>query len=125
MSEAAKSIGKADFTEWSDSWLKSAGCNVIWHDIEEANGVITKFTVNQKIYKHGEGNRLRKQKYQVAFYNEDMKITKVVDVQTFDDREQFELNELVGQEAAYAYHINYRNYGYAKFKIDQKSLLVF
>ena len=48
---------------------------MIWHDIEEENGKIKKFTVNQKIYEHGEKNRLRKQKYQVAFYDENMKIT--------------------------------------------------
>jgi hypothetical protein len=31
----------------------------------------------------------------------------------------------VGQEAAHAYHINYKNYGYGKFKIDDKSLKVY
>ena len=29
----------------SETWLKTAGCNIIWHDIEEKDGLITKFTV--------------------------------------------------------------------------------
>jgi len=58
MSEAAKKEGKEDFEAWSDTWLKTAGCNV-------------------------------------------------------------------GTKAPHAYHINYKNYGYAKFKVDKKSLLVY
>lgn len=63
MSEAAKKEGKEDFEAWSDTWLKTAGCNEIWHEIEEENGIIKKFVVNQRSYKHGDNNRLRKQKY--------------------------------------------------------------
>jgi hypothetical protein len=54
-----------------------------------------------------------------------MKITKVVDILTKDDKESFDLEELVGQPAPFAYHINYKNHGFAKFKIDEKSLTAF
>jgi len=54
-----------------------------------------------------------------------MKIIKVVDIITKDDTETFDLEDLVGTEAPHAYHINYKNHGYAKFKIDDKSLKVF
>lgn len=54
-----------------------------------------------------------------------MEVTKIVDIVTKEDQETFDLDELVGEAAPYAYHINYKNYGYGKFKIDQKSLKVF
>jgi hypothetical protein len=54
-----------------------------------------------------------------------MKITKVIDIVTKDDQETFDIPELVGQEAPAAYHINYQNKGFAKFKIDSKSMGVF
>ena len=48
-----------DFTEWSSSWLKNAGCNIVSHDIQEEEGKIKKFTVHQKCVQHGDGNQLR------------------------------------------------------------------
>ena len=54
-----------------------------------------------------------------------MKVTKVVDIITKSDQETFDIEELVGHEAPFAYHINYLNHGYAKFKIDEKSIKVF
>lgn len=54
-----------------------------------------------------------------------MKIQKVIDIITKDDAETFEIPELVGTDAPAAYHINYKNYGYGKFRFDDKSLKVF
>lgn len=126
MDAAAKQLKlEDDFAAWSDTWLKTAGCNLIWHDVTEADGKITKFVVNQKINEHGEGNRLRKQKYKVAFYDEKMEIIDTFDITTKDDQESFEVPEMVGKAAPHAYHINYMNYGFAKFVIDAKSLSVF
>lgn len=81
--------------------------------------------MQQRINEHGEGNQLRAQKYQCAFYNDKMEVTKIVDIVTKEDKETFDLEELVGEAAPYAYHINYKNYGFGKFKIDEKSLKVF
>jgi len=126
MDAAAKQLKiEDDFVAWSDTWLKTAGCNLIWHDITEADGKITKFVVNQKINEHGEKNRLRKQKYKVAFYDDKMEIIDTYDIVTKDDQETFEVPEMVGKDAPFAYHINYMNYGFAKFVIDPKSLNVF
>lgn len=36
-----------------------------------------------------------------------MKIIKVVDIVTKDDQETFDIPELVGQDAPFAYHINF------------------
>ena len=54
-----------------------------------------------------------------------MKITEIIDIVTKDNQETFEMSELVGKAAPFAYHINYKNRGYAKFNIDKKSLLAF
>lgn len=105
--------------------MKTAGCNEISHDIEENEGKITKFTVNQGIWKNGEGNRLRKQIYQVAFYDENMNVTRKHEIVTSETEATFEVEELIGADAAFAYHINYENFGYGKFRIDNKSMGVF
>ena len=47
------------------------------------------------------------------------------DIYTKDDQESFSLETMIGRDAPAAYHINYKNYGYAKFLIDNKSLSVF
>ena len=70
---------------WADTWLKTSGLCYIWHDIVEESGKIKKFTVNQKIHENGKDNRLRVQKYQTAFFDENMKIIKVVDITLKDD----------------------------------------
>jgi len=123
LSEAAKKAGHTnDLEAWTDTWLKTAGCCYIWHDIKEENGKITKFTVNQKVHENGDGNRLRVQKYQTAFFDENMKIIKVVDVLLKDDQESFDMTELEGTDAPYAMFINYGNHGFGKFIIDPKSI---
>jgi len=42
---ATKANSPISFAKWSDTWLKCAGPNVIWHDITEKDGKITKFVV--------------------------------------------------------------------------------
>ena len=49
--------------------MKCAGCNIISHEIIEEKGKLKKFTVNQRVNKHGFDNKLRVQKYSVAFYD--------------------------------------------------------
>ena len=54
-----------------------------------------------------------------------MNIISTDDILTKDDQESFELSTFNGRDAPASYHINYKNYGYAKFIIDDKSLSVF
>jgi aminopeptidase N len=71
LSQAATELNsKYDFKQWSETWLKTAGCNEIWHEIEEEDGKIKKFTVHQSVWKHGENNRLRQQIYLLAFLDD-------------------------------------------------------
>ena len=48
MDKAAKELGcKNSLIQWTDSWLKTAGCNIIWHEYEcDTEGRIKKFTVH-------------------------------------------------------------------------------
>jgi hypothetical protein len=60
MNNAATMLNiERDFAKWAKPWLQTAGCNIIWHEIEEQNGEIKKFTVHQKVHENGEGNQLR------------------------------------------------------------------
>lgn len=82
---AIKQNSPIDFAKWSHTWLKCAGPNIIWHDVTEEGGKITKFTVQQRVHEEGVGNQLRVQKYKCAFYDKDMKVARVIDIVTKDD----------------------------------------
>ena len=130
MNDAAIKVGiKEDFKGWCDTWLKTAGCNIIWHEVEADkpnDGVIKKFVVQQRVHKHGKPtNRLRKQKYRVDFLDKQMRVVAQHDVFTRADAETIEIKELAGKPMPYAFHINAGNYGFAKFKIDAMSLKAF
>ena len=73
------------------------------------------------MYKFGE-NRLRKQKFQIALFDEEMNLIQVVDVLTDDKVAQTQVPELVGKQVPFALVPNYGCHGYAKFKIDPASL---
>lgn len=46
MSLAATKVGiPGDFVAWCKTFLNTSGANIIWHDIEEEDGKITKFSV--------------------------------------------------------------------------------
>lgn len=51
-----------------------------------------------------------------------MKISKAFDVLTDDKNQKTDLQEVVGEKAPFAYHINHGGFGYAKFVIDKISL---
>lgn len=86
-----------DIVAWSDSWLKTAGCNIIWHEVEEKDGKITKFTVHQECNEHGETNQLRVQRYNLAFYDEKMEIIQLVNIFTKANQKSFTILDLEGK----------------------------
>lgn len=61
LGKAAKNLGlKEDLVQWSQTWLKSSGINIISYNFEaDENNQITKFAVHQALHINGE-NRLRK-----------------------------------------------------------------
>ena len=68
-------------------------------------------------------NRLRKQKFQIALLDLDLKVFKTVTCLTDDKIPRTECIDLKGSPVPYAFFINYGAHGYAKFVIDERSLL--
>lgn len=116
---------EVDLVQWSESWLKTAGCAKVSVDYEsDAAGVITKFTVKQEVYNSANtpSNRLRIQKFNIAALNAEMEVVKVVTCMTSDELELTSVPELVGTQKAHAYLINHGAHGYAKFVLDERTV---
>jgi aminopeptidase N len=88
LGNAASALGiKENLVEWSYTWLKSSGVNIISYEYDtDHQGTITKFMIRQTEHYNGE-NRLRKQKFEIGFLNENMEVIDRVTVQT-DDKVQ-------------------------------------
>lgn len=115
-----------DLRKWSDSWLKTSGFNVIESEMELSEGdkqVISSFKLRQSLSEHGD-NCLREQKFQIAFFNEKFEVYDVIEVK-IEATEETELIELEGKKAPTAYLLNYNDWGYGKFLIDNRSLEAF
>ena len=112
--------------KWCDSWIKTSGFNVIESELQISEGelpVVTGFKVFQSLSEHGE-NCLREQKVQVALFNDAFEIYEVVDIK-IDAQEVTEVKELDGKIPPKAYLVNYGDWGYGKFLIDERSLEAF
>lgn len=80
--------------------------------------------MHQELAKEGK-NILRKQKIQIALFDEDMNVTDVVEALTSDEHEVTLVPELLTKPLPHAFMLNYNLHGYAIFKIDLKSLHAF
>jgi len=79
LGKAAQNLGiKENLVEWSYSWLKSSGINIISYeyDVDEEN-IITEFRIIQGMHKHGD-NKLRSQKFVIALLDENMEVIEEV-----------------------------------------------
>ena len=54
-----------------------------------------------------------------------MEVVEVADAQTCDVESVTSVDRLVGKKVPFAYMLNYNGHGYAKFKVDHKSLIAF
>ena len=99
MALAAKKCGiKEDFAAWCDTWLKTAGMDIIYHNITEKDGKIEKFEVVQEIGEAGAfKNCLRQQAYQVAFLDENMNVTYTHKITTSEKESKLVIAELAGK----------------------------
>jgi len=132
LATAAKKVGavetEAEMIEWTDDWLKTAGCAEIELDHSSAytcaEGVLTSCKLRQRVFnqKNTPENKLRVQKFVIAVFDEDMNVIKEVTVKTSSEKAVTDVTELIGGPSPYAFAINYRAYGYAKFIIDDVSL---
>jgi hypothetical protein len=76
------------------------------------------------MYKEG-NNILRKQKIQIALFDEDMNVYEVVEAMTSSEHPVTLVADLIGKQKPYAYFLNYNLHGYAIIKVDDKSLIAF
>ncbi|CDW86678.1 aminopeptidase n [Stylonychia lemnae] len=123
---AAKRLGiKEDLVDWSYSWLKSSGINIISYeyDLNDQNEIL-EFRVIQDLHHNGQ-NRLRKQKFVIALLDDNMQVIEEVEAHTSDKSRVTVIHGLAGKKLPQAFFSNYRCYGYGKFKIDNRSLKAF
>jgi len=103
--------------EWSDTWLSSSGVNILEPVIEWApNGSITKLQIKQTNDLRGK-NRLRKQKIDLAVYDEHLHPHVVKDILI---SEKDALNDVIlnFDKPVSAVIINVNDHGYAKVRYD-------
>lgn len=67
---------------------------------------------------------MREQKFQIALFDENFEVEDVHDVR-IEAKDVTEILTLKGRKAPHAYLLNYNDWGYGKFLIDEKSLEAF
>jgi aminopeptidase N len=111
--------------QWTDSWLKTKGLNIITPRItySEDGNTISKFELVQSFEKNSDPV-YRMQKINIAFYNKDHDDTIFSGV-LVKDEEVTEVDELRGKLVPEGILLNANNYGYCKIGFDEKSVSYF
>lgn len=131
LSAAAKKVGAVKdeqfMIDWTDQWLKSAGCALLELDFTQTNGKLDSVQIKQTPYNQNNTpeNRLRDQKFVLALLDKDMKIIKEVTVQTSDKHSVTDVTELKGIDTPVAFFMNLGAHGYGKFTSDEMSMTAF
>lgn len=117
-----KSMGEDfNFTEWCDSWLKSSGVNILEPVVEyNDDSSVKTFSIRQLNDLRGK-NRLRKQKLNVGFYDQDMKLHEIKGI-VISDKEALNPVNFDYKGPVRAIIINHDDHGYAKVRYDEKTL---
>lgn len=114
---------KVNLNEWSDTWVKKSGINIIKPKFTVENGLITSFTLHQSCHKNGD-KILRKQNIDIAGFNNDLNELWVISVDILDT-EVTSVDCLIGMPAPEGVLVNWNDWGYGLFEIDEKSLNLF
>lgn len=117
---------KVDLHQWCDSWIKTSGYNILDSELSETGGQDSKiksFKITQTLSEYGVNN-LRQQNIQICFFNDKFEIDSVHDV-TIDAESETVIDQLEGKSVPKAYLLNYMDWGYGKFLLDDKSLKAF
>lgn len=115
-----------DLHKWCQSWLKTSGLNYLDSELietDDKSSKIKEFKITQSMSKYGT-NELRQQTIQICFFNDKFEIDSVHDV-VVQPQEETIVKEFEGLPAPRAHLLNYRDWGYGKFRIDQRSLTAF
>ena len=110
--------------EWSDTWLSSSGVNILEPVIEwNGDGSVKKLQIKQTNDLRGK-NRLRKQKIDLAVYDEHFHPHVVKDI-LISEKDALNDVALHFDKPVTAIIINVNDHGYAKVRYDQKTLDAF
>jgi aminopeptidase N len=110
--------------EWSDTWLSSSGVNILEPVIEwNGDGTVKKLQIKQTNDLRGK-NRLRKQKIDLAVYDEHFQPHVVRDI-LISEKDALNDVALHFDKPVTAIIINVNDHGYAKVRYDQKTLDAF
>lgn len=114
--------GEVDVYQWTDSWLKTKGLNILTPRVtySENGKTIDKFEIVQSCEKNSD-EIFRSQKINIAFYDEDHNETTFTGV-LVTDQEVTEVEELKGKVAPAGFLLNANNFGYCKIGFDQSSI---
>jgi aminopeptidase N len=111
-----------NFTEWCDTWLNTSGINILEPVIIYENGLIKSLHIKQSCDLRGK-NRLRSQKLNVAFYNDQMVPTIIKDI-IISSKDPLTALILPSFPIS-AIIINYGDHAYAKVRYDENTLKCF
>jgi aminopeptidase N len=109
-----------DLWEWSDQWLSTSGVNILEPVLEfQPNGTLTKFHIKQTCDLRGK-NRLRKQKIDVALYDEHFQPFIIKDI-LLSDKDPLNEVKFAFDKPVSAVIINVNDHGYCKVRYDPKT----
>jgi len=110
-----------DLWEWSDQWLSTSGVNILEPVVEYgADGSVAKLQVRQTCDLRGK-NRLRKQKIDVAVFDQHFEPHFVKDI-LLSDKDALNDVALTFAGPVSAIIVNVNDHGYCKVRYDQKTL---
>lgn len=115
-----------DLRKWCDTWIKTSGFNIFESKLKESGGAhsrITDFKIFQSLSLYGD-NCYREQYITVALFDDNFKISEKVKIK-IDAKEETTVDKLIGKPAPKAYLLNYEDWGYGMFLIDERSLEAF
>ncbi|CAI2373227.1 unnamed protein product [Moneuplotes crassus] len=126
LQKSSDSAGQGiDVVSWAGSWISTSGFNVIEPvlNLSADGSIVDSFTIKQTLSDHGE-NCLREQQIKVALFNSDFGIEEIINVRI--KASDFTLvTELEGRQAPHAILLNYEDWGYGRFLIDDRSMNAF
>ena len=110
-----------NFSEWCDQWLTTSGINILEPVVEyNADSSVKSFSIKQSCDLRGK-NVLRKQKLNVAFYDNEFKPQIIKDI-VISDKEAFTSVDFDFKGPVQAIVINFDEHAYTKVKFDQKTI---
>jgi len=117
---------EVDLIEWCDSWIKTSGFNIFESNFkidDSDKDKIEEFKIIQKMSKYGK-NQLRKQNIQICLFDEKFNIyeSHIVNI---NNEEETIVKNFKGIKLPKAYLMNFNDWGYGKFAIDDYSLEAF